>query len=42
VFDLPDGVIDLERAMTRRLWQQASPLGVEVLTSGSTFALYGP
>jgi hypothetical protein len=42
VFALPDGVIDFERALTRRLRQQAGALGVEVLASGATVALYGP
>jgi hypothetical protein len=38
----PDGVIDLERALARRLRRKAEPLGVEVRTAGTAFAFYGP
>lgn len=38
----PDHVIDLERALTKRLRRKADPLGVEVRAAGTAFALYGP
>jgi hypothetical protein len=42
VIDHPDGVVDFQRALTRRLQRKADPLGVEVRSAGTAFALYGP
>ena len=42
VFDLPPGVIDYARARVTRLRRKAAPVGVEVRTSGPSFALHGP